>query len=688
MKKKTSSKTKITPRKKAAPKAIKKVIKKAPKKAPAKKASSKSKKKAPQLTGNYKTLYKKVNLHKRNVKYKRGSISLASHAICPLPEIGRKDEATLSNQEKDDFNRVIQALIDDGSYDDLVAFHRGSLVHEHMMHGFHGSDGRDRFLPWHRVYLFELEKLIANYDSNIKIPYWNWIENPQFPDWIILPTGVTRNIGAEGRIPSKRNICQLYNRENYIRFTEQLEDYHGNVHVFIGGTMRDPNGSPADPIFWLHHAFIDKIWNDWQQLYPDNFALTATRNVLNPWPNEISEVQDLHNFCTSYPGLETCLNEISDDNTRDIVNARSCDELNAFTDDELIDLVNNMIDGFTGNADEQAILKIFNCVNCERLIEIVSVVGLDTLLSNFHGPEDRQLRIRLGICGIMSMAEWNDDTTRDFLDTLTCEGINDLTNSQIRDLVNNMLQGATYNADERAILRIFSCISCDRLSQIVRLVGQSRLLSDFHGAEDRQLRIRLGTCGIMSMASWDDDTSRDFVNNLTCAQTTALSNNQLRDLINNMLDGATLNADERAILRILRCLDCARLEEIVDLVGMDRLLSDFHGAEDTELRVILGKCGLIAMSTWDDDATRAFVNSINCTDINAFTDNTLRELINNMLQGNTANADERAILKILRCLECSRRRSVVTLVGRRRLLSNLHGAEDDQLRALFRECDI
>lgn len=37
---------------------------------------------------------------------------------------------------------------------------------------------------------------------------------------------------------------------------------HNRVHVWVGGSMRSPS-SPNDPIFWLHHSFVDKLWVDW-----------------------------------------------------------------------------------------------------------------------------------------------------------------------------------------------------------------------------------------------------------------------------------------------------------------------------------------------------------------------------------------------------------------------------------------
>jgi tyrosinase len=31
--------------------------------------------------------------------------------------------------------------------------------------------------------------------------------------------------------------------------------------------MSDPWASPSDPVFWLHHSFIDHSWATWQNQY-------------------------------------------------------------------------------------------------------------------------------------------------------------------------------------------------------------------------------------------------------------------------------------------------------------------------------------------------------------------------------------------------------------------------------------
>jgi len=42
---------------------------------------------------------------------------------------------------------------------------------------------------------------------------------------------------------------------------------HNRVHVWVGGSM-NPGSSPNDPVFFLHHCFVDKLWADWQKLHP------------------------------------------------------------------------------------------------------------------------------------------------------------------------------------------------------------------------------------------------------------------------------------------------------------------------------------------------------------------------------------------------------------------------------------
>jgi tyrosinase len=66
----------------------------------------------------------------------------------------------------------------------------------------------------------------------------------------------------------------------------QLPETHNAGHRFIGGHMGG-EFSPNDPIFWLHHANVDRLWATWQQNRIDN-GLSTNFLETYPEPNENS----------------------------------------------------------------------------------------------------------------------------------------------------------------------------------------------------------------------------------------------------------------------------------------------------------------------------------------------------------------------------------------------------------------
>jgi tyrosinase len=153
------------------------------------------------------------------------------------------------------------------------------------------------FLPWHRAYLASFERICRQLsgNANFALPYWDWTEQRQLPAAFTAQTvGGRRNSlfdQTRQMNGSLRNsavgptvISRLMAETNYEMFgstrptgqndtsarwlrapsrTTLLEGGpHNSTHVAIGGNMSDM-ASPRDPIFWLHHCNVDRMWARW-----------------------------------------------------------------------------------------------------------------------------------------------------------------------------------------------------------------------------------------------------------------------------------------------------------------------------------------------------------------------------------------------------------------------------------------
>lgn len=178
------------------------------------------------------------------------------------------------------------------------------------------------FLTWHREYLrrFELE-------LQVPLPYWDWTLDAKLTDpasselwspelmggngsqnkgWAVIdgPFAHRQNeweIAADlggpalrrrfafhvDTLPTKDDVDLVKLETIYDSapwdlsphsrgFRNRLEGWiagptskpeepqlHNRVHAWVGGLMIGES-SPNDPVFFLHHSFVDKIWADWQ----------------------------------------------------------------------------------------------------------------------------------------------------------------------------------------------------------------------------------------------------------------------------------------------------------------------------------------------------------------------------------------------------------------------------------------
>lgn len=165
------------------------------------------------------------------------------------------------------------------------------------------SHGTFFFFPWHRMYLYYFERILrqASGDPNLALPYWNYSD---FPDQRVLPEPfripadssnplfvAQRNSGINQGTTLLENAEVSYNRAfqrtNFFHTTSGEQSFgglkvsytshrgtghglletqpHGQIHVIIGGWMGNINNAARDPIFWLHHANMDRLWERWLQ---------------------------------------------------------------------------------------------------------------------------------------------------------------------------------------------------------------------------------------------------------------------------------------------------------------------------------------------------------------------------------------------------------------------------------------
>jgi hypothetical protein len=216
----------------------------------------------------------------------------------------RKNQKDLTQSEKNAFNSALQSAEADGSYARITAIHKDGSHRMHTMNG--GFVGGMRFLPWHRVYCFILEQQLQMYQPDIRIPYWDWANDHTLPSWVYRPSGITRGPDTNYSLPTQGNIDAL-DQTNYVNFTygspNCLEEYHNTVHMWVGGnTMPYPMQSPNDPMFWLHHANVDRIWAEWQVKNPSVLPpLSGGDAFMDPWSwMSLVVVNDTYNWSYYY----------------------------------------------------------------------------------------------------------------------------------------------------------------------------------------------------------------------------------------------------------------------------------------------------------------------------------------------------------------------------------------------------
>lgn len=149
---------------------------------------------------------------------------------------------------------------------------------------FNWSPQLAQFLSWHRMYVLRFEAIVAHVlrMDHFALPYWDYTnaddarraipeafrrpDDPAFASLFVATRKPGVNQGAPIASAAELNLNAMLHGD-YDTFNELLDGTpHGTVHVRVGTTanMGAVPTAANDPIFWLHHANIDRIWESWR----------------------------------------------------------------------------------------------------------------------------------------------------------------------------------------------------------------------------------------------------------------------------------------------------------------------------------------------------------------------------------------------------------------------------------------
>jgi tyrosinase len=146
------------------------------------------------------------------------------------------------------------------------------------------------FLPWHRAFTVDLERRLQDIDARVAVPYWRFDQPASrvfSADFMgVTEPGVPFSPGAglarwidplRGRLlrdpPARPGEGLLdpstpdHFSDTFVIFHSQLEsNFHSGAHNGVGGWLASPI-SPSDPLFFLLHSNVDRVWAQWQAKY-------------------------------------------------------------------------------------------------------------------------------------------------------------------------------------------------------------------------------------------------------------------------------------------------------------------------------------------------------------------------------------------------------------------------------------
>nr|4YD9_A Chain A, hemocyanin [Todarodes pacificus]4YD9_D Chain D, hemocyanin [Todarodes pacificus]4YD9_G Chain G, hemocyanin [Todarodes pacificus]4YD9_J Chain J, hemocyanin [Todarodes pacificus]4YD9_M Chain M, hemocyanin [Todarodes pacificus]4YD9_P Chain P, hemocyanin [Todarodes pacificus]4YD9_S Chain S, hemocyanin [Todarodes pacificus]4YD9_V Chain V, hemocyanin [Todarodes pacificus]4YD9_Y Chain Y, hemocyanin [Todarodes pacificus]4YD9_b Chain b, hemocyanin [Todarodes pacificus] len=254
----------------------------------------------------------------------------------------RRNLKDLSKEDMFSLRAAFKRMTDDGRYEEIAAFHGlpaqcpnadGSNIHTCCLHGM------PTFPHWHRLYLSLVENELLARGSDVAVPYWDWIEpfdslpglisdetykHPKTNEDIENPFHHGK-ISFADAVTVRKPRDQLFNNRylyehalfafehtDFCDFEVHFEVLHNSIHSWIGGpnphSMSSLDFAAYDPIFFLHHSTVDRLWAIWQDLQRyrkldynvANCALNLLNDPMRPFNNKTAN-QDHLTFTNSRP---------------------------------------------------------------------------------------------------------------------------------------------------------------------------------------------------------------------------------------------------------------------------------------------------------------------------------------------------------------------------------------------------
>jgi hypothetical protein len=172
--------------------------------------------------------------------------------------IPRADLNALSQQDQRTLCGAILQFLTDA----VVASHR-QITHSgaHLILG-------------HRTYIERLERFLRQQGLQRFIPLPKWDPATQIPvefrgvrpydNGSVADRTPLQNFNPGMPLPVQFTRPGLCGIPTLDELGDDINQWHGDVHVAVGGAMGDADTSPAAPIFWCWHAFIDDVALDWE----------------------------------------------------------------------------------------------------------------------------------------------------------------------------------------------------------------------------------------------------------------------------------------------------------------------------------------------------------------------------------------------------------------------------------------